>query len=194
VGLPTVFIRLTGCPLRCVYCDTDYAFQGGDWLSISAIVEQVQSYPTRHVTVTAGEPLVQKTCHELLVALCDAGCDVSLETSGALDIESVDSRVSRIVDLKTPASGEVERNYWANLEVLTPRDEVKFVLASEADYNWAKAVLTEHRIHQRCPILFSPVWNQINPADLAQWILRDGLPVRMQVQLHKILWQEAKGR
>lgn len=194
MGLPTVFVRLTGCPLRCVYCDTDYAFQGGEWLSVAAIVEQVQAYPTRHVTVTGGEPLAQKACHELLVALCDAGCDVSLETSGALDIEGVDGRVSRIVDLKTPASGEVDRNYWRNLSLLTPRDEVKFVLADEADYSWAKRMLFEHKIHQRCPVLFSPVWGQIEPAQLAEWILRDGLSVRMQLQLHKLLWKEAKGR
>jgi len=194
VGLPTVFVRLIGCPLRCVYCDTDYAFQGGEWLSIAAIIEQVQSYPTRHVTVTGGEPLAQKACHELLGALCDAGCDVSLETSGALDIAGVDIRVSRIVDLKTPASGEVERNCWENLLLLTPRDEVKFVLADEADYRWAKEMLVKHRIHQRCPVLFSPVWSQVDPARLAEWILRDGLPVRMQMQLHKLLWTEAKGR
>jgi len=194
VGLPTVFVRLTGCPLRCVYCDTDYAFQGGEWLSIAAIIEQVQSYPTRHVTVTGGEPLAQKACHELLGALCDAGCDVSLETSGALDIAGVDVRVSRIVDLKTPASGEVERNCWENLLLLTPRDEVKFVLADEADYRWAKQMLVKHRIHQRCPVLFSPVWSQVDPARLAEWIMRDGLPVRMQMQLHKLLWTEAKGR
>jgi len=194
VGLPTVFVRLIGCPLRCVYCDTDYAFQGGEWLSIAAIIEQVQSYPTRHVTVTGGEPLAQKACHELLGALCDAGCDVSLETSGALDIAGVDIRVSRIVDLKTPASGEAERNCWDNLSLLTPRDEVKFVLADEADYRWAKQILVKHRIHQRCPVLFSPVWGQVDPARLAEWILRDGLPVRMQMQLHKLLWTEAKGR
>lgn len=194
MGLPTVFVRLIGCPLRCVYCDTDYAFQGGEWLSIAAIIEQVQSYPTRHVTVTGGEPLAQKACHELLGALCDAGCDVSLETSGALDIAGVDIRVSRIVDLKTPASGEAERNCWDNLSLLTPRDEVKFVLADEADYRWAKQMLVKHRIHQRCPVLFSPVWGQVDPARLAEWILRDGLPVRMQMQLHKLLWTEAKGR
>jgi 7-carboxy-7-deazaguanine synthase len=194
VGLPTVFIRLTGCPLRCVYCDTDYAFQGGEWLSIAAILAQVQAYPTRHVTVTGGEPLAQKACHELLAALCDAGCDVSLETSGALDIGGVDARVARIVDLKTPASGEVERNCWSNLRLLTPRDEVKFVLASEDDFVWAKKILLEQRIYQRCPVLFSPVWGQVSPTELAQWILRDGLPVRMQIQLHKLLWQEVKGR
>lgn len=194
VGLPTVFIRLTGCPLRCTYCDTDYAFQGGESQSVAAIVEQVRSYPTRHVTVTGGEPLAQKACHELLVALCDAGCDVSLETSGALDIGGVDARVSRIVDLKTPASGEVERNCWSNVDLLTPRDEVKFVLADETDYHWAKQMMVEHRIHQRCPVLFSPVWGQVDPTQLAQWILRDGLPVRMQIQLHKLLWKEAKGR
>lgn len=194
VGLPTVFVRLTGCPLRCVYCDTAYAFQGGDWLSIAAILKQVRGYPTRHVTVTGGEPLAQKACHELLTALCDAGCDVSLETSGALDVAAVDPRVARIVDLKTPASGEVDRNHWPNLAALSPRDEVKFVLSDEADYLWAKQMLAEHRIDQSCPVLFSPVWDQVEPAELAQWILRDGLPVRMQVQLHKILWREAKGR
>lgn len=194
MGLPTVFVRLTGCPLRCTYCDTDYAFQGGESQSVAAIVEQVRTYPTRHVTVTGGEPLAQKACHELLVALCDAGCDVSLETSGALDIGGVDARVSRIVDLKTPASGEVERNCWRNLVLLTPRDEVKFVLADETDYHWAKQMMIEHRIHQRCPVLFSPVWGQVDPTQLAQWILRDGLPVRMQIQLHKLLWKEAQGR
>jgi len=194
VGLPTVFVRLTGCPLRCTYCDTEYAFQGGEWRSLDAILTQVRAYPTRHVTVTGGEPLAQKACLELLTDLCDAGCDVSLETSGALDIGAVDPRVSRIVDLKTPASGEVTRNLLSNLRLLNPHDEVKFVLADAADYDWAKTMLFEHAIHQRCPVLFSPVWSQVDPTDLAQWILRDGLPVRMQVQLHKILWQEAKGR
>jgi 7-carboxy-7-deazaguanine synthase len=194
VGLPTVFVRLTGCPLRCTYCDTEYAFQGGEWRSIDEILTQVRAYPTRHVTVTGGEPLAQKACLELLTDLCDAGCDVSLETSGALDIGAVDPRVSRIVDLKTPASGEVARNLLSNLRLLNPHDEVKFVLADAADYDWAKTMLFEHAIHQSCPVLFSPVWSRVDPAELAQWILRDGLPVRMQVQLHKILWQEAKGR
>lgn len=194
VGLPTVFVRLTGCPLRCTYCDTEYAFQGGEWHTLDAILTRVRAYPTRHVTVTGGEPLAQKACLELLSALCDAGCDVSLETSGALDIGVVDPRVSRIVDLKTPASGEVTRNLLSNLRLLNPHDEVKFVLADAADYDWAKAMLFEHAIHQRCPVLFSPVWSRVDPAELAQWVLRDGLPVRMQVQLHKILWQEAKGR
>lgn len=194
VGMPTVFIRLTGCPLRCSYCDTEHAFQGGEWSSIEAIMTRAKSYPTRHVTVTGGEPLAQKACHALLAALCDAGFDVSLETSGALDIGGVDRRVARIVDLKTPASGEAMRNHWPNLLLLGPRDEVKFVIADEADYHWARSVLLERRVNERCPVLFSPVWDGVAPADLAEWILRDGLPVRMQVQLHKILWQEAKGR
>jgi 7-carboxy-7-deazaguanine synthase len=194
VGLPTVFIRLTGCPLRCTYCDTDYAFQGGEWMDVEVIMALVKTYPTRHVTVTGGEPLAQKACHELLVALCDLGCDVSLETSGALDISGVDARVSRIVDLKTPASGEVGRNFWPNIQLLTPRDEVKFVLSDEDDYCWARQMLVDHQLAQRCPVLFSPVWDQVEPAQLAEWILRDGLPVRMQVQLHKLLWKEAKGR
>lgn len=194
VGLPTVFVRLTGCPLRCGYCDTDYAFQGGAWQTLGQIVEAVAAHPARHVTVTGGEPLAQKACLELLALLCDRGFDVSLETSGALDIAGVDARVARIVDVKTPGSGESERNLWANMAQLTPRDEVKFVLTGEADYFWAKAVLAEHAIPSRCPVLFSPAWGALEPALLAEWILRDGLPVRMQVQLHKLLWQEARGR
>lgn len=194
VGLPTVFIRLTGCPLRCGYCDTDYAFQGGEWFSLDEIIDRVRRHPTCHVTVTGGEPLAQKACHDLLAALCDMGLDVSLETSGALDISGVDPRVARIVDVKAPGSGESERNFWSNLALLTPRDEVKFVLTGESDYEWAKAVLAEYGILSRCPVLFSPAWESLEPASLAEWVLRDGLPVRMQVQLHKLLWREARGR
>lgn len=194
VGLPTVFIRLTGCPLRCGYCDTEYAFQGGETFSLVEILAQVQNFPTRHVTVTGGEPLAQKACHDLLQALCDLGMDVSLETSGALDIADVDVRVARIVDVKTPGSGESDRNFWRNLTRLSPRDEVKFVLTGEADYLWAKDRLVEFAIPSKCPVLFSPAWGSLEPAQLAEWILRDGLPVRMQVQLHKLLWAEARGR
>lgn len=194
VGLPTVFVRLTGCPLRCGYCDTDYAFQGGEWRTLDQIVAQVDRHPTRHVTVTGGEPLAQKACLDLLAVLCDRGLDVSLETSGALDISGVDVRVARVVDVKTPGSGESERNLWANMAWLTPRDEVKFVLTGEADYRWAKTILADYAIPARCPVLFSPAWGALDPTQLAEWLLRDGLPVRMQVQLHKLLWQEARGR
>jgi 7-carboxy-7-deazaguanine synthase len=194
VGLPTVFIRLTGCPLRCGYCDTTYAFQGGEWLTVGDLLARVRSHPTRHITVSGGEPLAQKGCLDLLTALCDAGYDVSLETSGALGIGQVDARVARIVDVKTPGSGEVERNLWGNLALLGPRDEVKFVLTGEPDYLWAREVLSEHGIAARCPVLFSPAFGLLDAATLAEWILRDGLPVRMQVQLHKILWSEARGK
>ncbi len=194
VGLPTVFVRLTGCPLRCGYCDTEYAFQGGAWMSLDDILGRVSAHPTRHVTVTGGEPLAQRDCLTLLTDLCDAGYDVSLETSGALDITGVDRRVARIVDIKTPGSGEVERNLWANLTDLTPRDEVKFVLCDAADYDWACQVLREYRLSERAAILFSPVHGRLEPAVLADWILRDGLPVRLQVQLHKLLWGEGAGR
>ena len=194
VGLPSVFIRLTGCPLRCGYCDTEYAFQGGEWRTVGDLLVQTRSHPTRHVTVSGGEPLAQKGCLDLLTALCDAGCDVSLETSGALDINQVDARVARIVDVKTPGSGEVERNLWANLELLNPRDEVKFVLTGEEDYLWAVAVLRERGLAARCPVLFSPAWGMLEPTHLAEWILRDGLPVRMQVQLHKLLWRDTRGK
>jgi 7-carboxy-7-deazaguanine synthase len=194
VGLPTVFVRLTGCPLRCGYCDTTYAFQGGEWMTVGEILEKVGAYPTRYVTVTGGEPLAQKACPDLLTALCEAGYDVSLETSGALDIRPADRRVSRIVDIKTPGSGEAERNLWANLDALTAHDEVKFVLVDEADYNWAKDVLASHALASRCPVVFSPAASRLSPRQLADWILRDGLPVRMQVQLHKLLWGEEQGR
>ena len=194
VGLPTVFVRLTGCPLRCVYCDTEYAFSGGETQTLDAILARVRAFPTRHVTVTGGEPLAQRACFDLLTRLCDAGLDASLETSGALDISPVDARVARIVDLKTPASGEVARNLWSNIGHLTPRDEVKFVLANAEDYAWAVEQIHQHHLTERCPVLFSAVHGQLSPTQLADWILRDGLPVRLQVQLHKLLWTEARGR
>jgi len=193
-GLPTVFVRLTGCPLRCGYCDTAYAFQGGEWMTIPDILAKVARHPTRYVTVTGGEPLAQKACPELLATLCDAGFDVSLETSGALDIRGLDPRVARIVDLKTPGSGEVERNLLANLDELTPRDELKFVLVDEDDYRWAKAMLDQYGLAARCPVLFSPAAGRLPARALADWILRDGLPVRLQLQLHKLLWGEEPGR
>lgn len=194
VGLPTLFIRLTGCPLRCGYCDTAHAFQGGEWMGLDELLARARPPSVRHVTVTGGEPLAQRPCLALLKGLCDLGLDVSLETSGALDIAAVDPRVARIVDVKTPASGEAGRNLWSNLALLTPRDEVKFVLGGEADYVWAKGVLADHGLVSRCPVLFSPVWGSLEPADLAEWVLRDGLEVRVQVQLHKLLWGEERGR
>lgn len=194
VGLPTVFVRLTGCPLRCGYCDTAYAFQGGDNLTQEQILERVGSYGTKYVTVTGGEPLAQKECLPLLQKLCDAGFDVSLETGGAMDISGVDSRVSVILDIKTPGSGEVQKNLWDNLRHLKPKDEVKFVLCDRDDYDWARQLLTERGIVEKCPVLFSPVYSTLNPTALADWILQDALPVRMQVQLHKILWGETPGK
>jgi 7-carboxy-7-deazaguanine synthase len=194
VGLPTVFVRLTGCPLRCGYCDTAYAFQGGQNLTQAQILERVAEYGAKYVTVTGGEPLAQKECLPLLTALCDAGFDVSLETGGAMDISGVDPRVSVILDVKTPGSGEVEKNLWSNLQHLKRTDEVKFVLCDRSDYDWAKRVLSDRAIAQKCPVLFSPVYSSLQPSDLADWVLQDRLPVRMQVQLHKILWGETPGR
>ena len=193
VGLPTVFVRLTGCPLRCGYCDTAYAFHGGETFDLDTIVDRVLAYGVPRVTVTGGEPLAQKGCIDLLRALCDADCDVSLETSGALDVADVDVRVSKILDLKTPRSGEVARNLWTNLDHLTPRDEIKFVLCDRADYEWARSVLRERALAQRCAVLFSPSYGQVQPRQLAEWILEDRLPVRMQLQLHKLLWGETPG-
>lgn len=194
VGLPTVFVRLTGCPLRCGYCDTAYAFQGGENMTQAQILEQVAGYGTQYVTVTGGEPLAQKECLPLLQKLCDAGFDVSLETSGAMDIRGIDPRVSVILDIKTPGSNEVQKNLWGNLDHLKPTDEVKFVLCDRADYDWAKQALAECAIAEKCCVLFSPVYSTLNPTDLADWVLQDRLPVRMQVQLHKILWGETPGK
>ena len=194
VGLPTVFVRLTGCPLRCGYCDTAYAFQGGANMSLEQILERVAGYGARYVTVTGGEPLAQKECIPLLEKLCDAGYNVSLETSGAMDTNKVDARVSVILDIKTPGSGEEKKNLWSNLDRIKPKDEVKFVLCGREDYDWARRVLAERRLADKCTVLFSPVYSQLNPTDLADWVLQDRLPVRMQVQLHKILWGETPGK
>ncbi|WP_454457525.1 7-carboxy-7-deazaguanine synthase QueE [Thauera phenylacetica] len=194
VGLPTVFVRLTGCPLRCSWCDTAYAFSGGETRTLDDLLAEVASHGLRHVCVTGGEPLAQKGCLALLAALCDAGHDVSLETSGALDIAGVDPRVSRIMDLKAPGSGELARNRLENLALLNAHDELKFVLADAADYEWAKQQIADHRLAERCTVLLSPVAGALDPAELAGWIVRDRLPVRFQLQLHKILWNDARGR
>ena len=193
-GLPTVFVRLTGCPLRCAWCDTEHAFTGGRARSIDDILAELATYGAHQICVTGGEPLAQKNCLVLLTALCDAGYDVSLETSGALDVAGVDARVSRIVDLKAPGSGESDKNHWANLGYLTQRDELKFVLADREDYDWACEVIRAHAPQKRCPVLFSPVQGAIDPTALAEWILADRLPVRFQLQLHKLLWGNIQGK
>ena len=190
---PTVFVRLTGCPLRCGYCDTEYAFHGGANYTLAEILAEVARHGTPRVCVTGGEPLAQKACLGLLAALCDAGYDVSLETSGALDVAGVDPRVAKVMDLKTPGSGEERKNRWANLEHLTPRDEIKFVLCDRADYEWARQVIRERRLEERCPLLVSPVFGRLEPRQLAEWVLEDRLPVRVQIQLHKLLWGERPG-
>ena len=194
VGLPTVFVRLTGCPLRCTWCDTTYSFTGGEPATIASILAEVAKYPARQVCVTGGEPLAQKECLPLLTALCDAGYDVSLETSGALDIADVDPRVSRIMDLKAPDSGESAKNRWENLAHLTPRDEIKIIIASDADYRWACEQIRSHRLDTLCPVLLSPAQGQFEARDLAERILADGLNVRFQMQLHKLLWGNMKGK
>ena len=194
VGYPTAFVRLTGCPLRCRYCDTAYAFHAGDWLTLDAIVERVRGTGAAHVCVTGGEPLAQPSCLPLLARLCDAGYAVSLETSGALDVSAVDRRVDRVIDVKTPDSGESGRNRLENLACLHDRDQLKFVIGSRADYEWSRRFLAEHALVGRCRVLFSPSHGELAPAELAEWILADRLPVRFQLQLHKILWGDVPGR
>jgi len=194
VGWPTTFIRLTGCPLRCHYCDTEYAFQGGERITIDTILQQVENNGARHVTVTGGEPLVQKEVYPLMKQLCDAGYKVSVETGGMVDISEVDSRVERVVDLKTPASGEVEQNHWDNLNRLTKQDQLKVVIQGRADYEWFLPILKQYQLDQRCEVLLSPVQGVLEPSLLAEWILQDKLNVRFQLQLHKILWGNETGR
>ena len=194
VGWRTVFVRLTGCPLRCGYCDTAYAFKGGEWWELDAVLAEVAQYQARHVTVTGGEPLAQADCLPLLTALCDAGYVVSLETSGALDIADVDARVVKVMDLKTPSSGEQAKNRYDNIDHLLPHDQVKFVIGDADDYRWSCEQVARFSLPQRCEVLFSPVAGQIAAADLADWILRDRLDVRFQLQLHKLLWGNEPGR
>ena len=194
VGFRTVFVRLTGCPLRCQYCDTEYAFHAGEWHDIDDVLRAVESFDTPHVCVTGGEPLAQPNCLELLRRLCDAGHHVSLETSGAMDIGGVDPRVARVVDVKTPGSGEASRNKPENFPLLGGRDQVKLVICSRQDYEWSKTYLEEHRLAGRCQILFSPSHSQVRPNELADWILTDRLPVRFQLQLHKVLWGDVPGK
>lgn len=193
VGLPTVFVRLTGCPLRCHYCDTAYAFHGGKRVELTAIIDEITAYQCQHICVTGGEPLAQPGCIDLLKQLCDKGLSVSLETSGARTIEKVDPRVMVVMDLKTPDSGECEKNLLSNIAWLKPTDQIKFVLCSQADYEWAKQMITLHQLTTHAQILFSPSWGQLNPTTLADWIVKDRLPVRFQLQLHKLLWNDAPG-
>lgn len=194
VGFPTVFVRLTGCPLRCRWCDTEYAFTEGNWMELDDIVAAVDKHAARYVTVTGGEPLAQPACRALVQRLCDRGYQVSIETSGAFDIAGIDARVSIVMDLKAPGSGEAEKNRYENIALLSHKDQIKFVIADRVDYEWSCARLAEYRLDERCEVLFSPVHGQMNPTELAEWILADRLPVRMQIQLHKYLWSEARGR
>ena len=193
-GKPTVFIRLTGCPLRCTYCDSEYAFYGGEWMHFDEIMQKVTAHRTKHVCVTGGEPLAQKRCHQLLTRLCDEGYQVSLETSGAIDVSQVDNRVSRVVDIKTPDSGEEHRNLWENLDVLTDHDQVKFVICSRQDYDWALGEIRSRDMERKFDLLISPCWEQQDAAELAEWVLEDQLSARVQLQLHKILWGDVPGK
>lgn len=194
VGWPTVFVRLTGCPLRCQYCDTQYAFYGGEWHTLDDVLARVKSFGVRHVCVTGGEPLAQKHCLALLGQLCDAGYQVSLETSGALDVAPVDTRVARVIDIKTPGSGELARNRLENLDVLRATDQLKFVICSRTDFEWSRDFIRTHDLAAKCAVLFSPSFGQVEARDLAQWILDERLPVRLQLQLHKVLWGDTPGR
>lgn len=194
VGWPTVFVRLTGCPLRCGYCDTEYAFSGGDWLSLDEILNEVAIHGAHYVTVTGGEPLAQYETPELLNRLCDAGYAVSLETSGSRDISGLDDRVGVVMDLKTPGSGELDKNRYENINALDSNDQIKFVIADRADYEWSRGQLVDHQLDNKCEVLFSPVSESLDAKSLAQWILEDRLPVRMQLQLHKIIWGDERGR
>ncbi len=194
VGLPTIFIRLTACPLRCQYCDTEYAFYEGKKMPVDEILQSISNYKTLYVTVTGGEPLAQKTCHNLLTALCDKDYKVTLETSGAMDISDVDDRVIRIVDIKTPGSNEVAKNRFENIQHIRPKDEIKFVICDHNDYVWSKNILDKYKLTQRCEVLFSNSHTQLDPTDLADWILEDHLPVRIQLQMHKFLWGDSPGK
>lgn len=193
VGRPATFVRLTGCPLRCQYCDTAYAFHGGEWMEQAAILAQVEAFGAKLVVVTGGEPLAQKGVHSLMTALCDAGHEVFLETSGALDVSAVDPRVVKVLDLKSPGSGECGRNLWANLDCISPQDQIKIVVCSRDDYEWAREMLEQHQLAARCEVLLSPSHGQVSPTELANWILADRLLVRMQIQLHKLLWGDVPG-
>ena len=193
VGLPTIFIRLSGCPMRCHYCDTAYAFQGGVMMDMDDIMETIKEYNTHYVTVTGGEPLAQKEVLSLLKVLADQNYDVSLETGGGISIKEVDPRIKIILDIKTPESGEEKKNHWENLNLIHAKDEIKFVLCSREDYDWAKKILDQYKLTEKCHVLFSPVYQKLNATDLGNWILEDQLPVRLQIQLHKLLWGEKPG-